>query len=135
MLAGIVFQLASVIVFSVLFFIVIKRALSSHSDVLKARKIQALIAGTTLSVVCVIIRSVYRTIELSEGWDGYLITHESYFIGLDGVMMVIAVGVFNVVQPRWANGDAGEKRAKTAVSEEEMAYQTPTQQGYENSQV
>jgi len=36
------------------------------------------------------------------------------------VMMVIAVGVFNVVQPRWANGDAGDKGHKRVVSDEEM---------------
>jgi hypothetical protein len=92
MVAGIVFQLAAVLVFSVLFFIVVKRALGTQSDVLKERKIRALIVGTTLSVICVIIRSIYRTIELSEGWEGYLITHQSYFIGLDGVM----VGVLQV---------------------------------------
>jgi hypothetical protein len=71
MVAGIVFQLISVIIFSILFAVVIKRALSSDSDVLKERKIQAVVAGTTLSVVCVVIRSIYRTIELSEGWTGF----------------------------------------------------------------
>lgn len=120
MVAGIIFQLAAVLVFSALFFIVVKRALSGHSDVLKERKIRALIAGTTLSVICVVIRSIYRTIELSEGWTGFLITHESYFIGLDGVMMVIAVGVYNVVQPRWAEGRRGNEGHKRAGSEEEM---------------
>lgn len=120
MVAGIVFQLFAVIVFSVLFFVVIKRALGSHSDVLKARKIRALITGTTLSVVCVIIRSIYRTIELTQGWEGYLITHESYFIGLDGVMMIIAVGIFNIFQPRWANRSVEENGQKRVVSEEEM---------------
>ena len=118
MVAGILFQLCSVIVFSVLFFIVVKKALSSHSEVLKERKVRAIIAGTTLSVVCVTIRSIYRTIELSEGWSGFLITHESYFIGLDGVMMLIAVGVFNIVHPRWSDGGAVEGKSERAVSEE-----------------
>jgi Na+/H+-dicarboxylate symporter len=120
MVAGVVFQLCSVIVFSVLFFIVVKRALSSHSEVIKERKIQALVAATSLSVICVVIRSIYRTIELTEGWTGFLIKHESYFIGLDGVMMVIAVGVFNIVQPRWADGSARECESKRVGSDEEM---------------
>jgi hypothetical protein len=68
----------------------------------------------------VVIRSIYRTIELTEGWTGFLIKHESYFIGLDGVMMVIAVGVFNIVQPRWADGSARECESKRVGSDEEM---------------
>lgn len=40
-------------------------------------------------------------IELSQGWTGYVITHEVYFIVLDGAMMVIAVGIFNIFHPGW----------------------------------
>ena len=72
-------------------------------------------------MLCVVVRSVYRTVELSEGWVGYLITHESYFIGLDGVMMVVAVGVFHFVQPRWAEGGQGGRGHKSAMSDEEAA--------------
>jgi hypothetical protein len=53
----------------------------------------------TLSLLCIYLSSIYRTIELSQGWTGYLITHERYFIALDGAMMVIAVGVFNFIHP------------------------------------
>ncbi|KAG0645724.1 Sphingoid long-chain base transporter RSB1 [Hyphodiscus hymeniophilus] len=134
MVAGIVFQLASVLVFSTLFFIVVKRAFKGNSEVLKERKIRALIAGTSLSVVCVIIRSVYRTVELSEGWSGYLITHEGYFIGLDGVLMVIAVGIFNFVQPRWAEDSCGHNGHKRAGSEEEMGDRgVPNEDGIDRS--
>jgi len=55
-----------------------------------------------LSVVLIVIRSIYRTIELLQGWTGYLITTERYFIVLDGAMMVGAVGVFNIARPGWA---------------------------------
>ena len=127
MVAGIVFQLFSVIVFSVLFFIVVKRASSKHSEVIKERKIRALVAATSLSVVCVVIRSIYRTVELSEGWSGFLITHESYFIGLDGVMMVIAVGVFNSVQPRWADWSTREGGSKGVGGDEEMVERADTE--------
>lgn len=84
-------------------------------------------AATSLSVICVVIRSIYRTIELSEGWTGFLITHESYFIGLDGVMMVMAVGVFNIVQPRWADGSARESGSKGVGSGEEMVERADTE--------
>jgi hypothetical protein len=66
-----------------------------------------LMGAMVLSVVCIYIRSIYRTVELAQGWSGYLITHESYFIGLDGVMMVIAVGNFNVFNPGWLLSSVG----------------------------
>lgn len=42
-----------------------------------------------LSVFFVYIRCVYRLVELSEGWTGYLITHEEYVMTLDGLMVLI----------------------------------------------
>ena len=45
------------------------------------------------------IRSIYRTVELAQGWNGYLITHEGYFLGLDASIMVIAVWAFLVFDP------------------------------------
>lgn len=48
----------------------------------------------TLSVIFVYIRCIYRVCELLEGWRGNLITHEKYFIALDGVMMSLANVIF-----------------------------------------
>jgi hypothetical protein len=56
-----------------------------------------------LSVVLIVTRSIYRTIELLQGWSGYLVTTQRYFIALDGAMMVGAVGVFNIARPGWSN--------------------------------
>jgi len=53
------------------------------------------------SILLIYIRSIYRTIELLQGWSGYLITHQRYFIALDGSMMVPAVSIFNFVHPAW----------------------------------
>jgi uncharacterized membrane protein len=103
MVAGILFQLASIMVFVSLFIVVIFRALKSKGEVLTQRRIQWIIAAMVLSVVLIVIRSIYRTIELLQGWSGYLITTERYFIALDGAMMVGAVGVFNIARPGWAN--------------------------------
>lgn len=54
---------------------------------------------TTFSAFCIIVRNFYRAIELSQGWTGYLITHEVYFAVLDGALMALSVGVFNVFFP------------------------------------
>ena len=54
-----------------------------------------------LSTVCIIVRNFYHAIELCQVWKGYLITHEVYFDVLDGMLMVLAVVVFNFAHPAW----------------------------------
>jgi hypothetical protein len=119
MVAGILFQLASILVFVSLFTIVIMRALRSRGEILTQRKIQWIIAATVFSVVVIVIRSIYRTVELLQGWSGYLITTERYFIALDGAMMVLAVGVFNIARPGWSN-TTGDKMDVEGESQVEM---------------
>ena len=97
MVAGILFQMASIAVFTALgvnFLIRVRKAVFP-------RKLKLLVATTSLSVVAIFVRSVYRCVELLQGWTGYLITHEEYFIALDGALMVLAVGCFNVCYPGW----------------------------------
>lgn len=103
MVAGILFQLASILVFVSLFIVVIFRTLRSKGEVLTQRRVQWIIAAMVLSVVLIVTRSIYRTIELLQGWSGYLITTQRYFIALDGAMMVGAVGIFNIARPGWSN--------------------------------
>lgn len=99
MVAGIVFQLASMTLFVGFFIDFLRKARAGPPE--KRVMIRRTVAAMFFSVVLIYIRSIYRTIELSEGWAGYLITHESYFIGLDGSMMIAAVAVFNLVHPGW----------------------------------
>ncbi|KAJ5132490.1 hypothetical protein N7448_006648 [Penicillium atrosanguineum] len=101
MVAGIVFQLFSVTIFVLCAADFIRRSLRHNLLQQLTGSIIPLLGAMILSVVCIYIRSIYRTIELSQGWTGYLITHESYFIGLDGAMMIIAVAVFNIIHPGW----------------------------------
>lgn len=102
MVAGIVFQLFSITMFVICAIDVFRRVKRLGMLNLATKgPLRPLLGAMVLSVVCIYIRSIYRTIELSQGWSGYLITHQSYFIGLDGVMMVIAVVVFNICHPGW----------------------------------
>ncbi|KFZ01418.1 hypothetical protein V500_00771 [Pseudogymnoascus sp. VKM F-4518 (FW-2643)] len=109
MVAGILFQLAAIIVFSFLFARVIVKALKSRGEVLRQREIQYIIAATTFSVVVIVTRSIYRTIELLQGWEGYLITTERFFLALDGAMMVLAVAAFNIARPGWAEAGKSDR--------------------------
>lgn len=42
-----------------------------------------------LLVFFIYVRCVYRLVELSEGWSGYLITHEIYVMTLDALMVLV----------------------------------------------
>ncbi|PYI15052.1 RTA1-domain-containing protein [Aspergillus japonicus CBS 114.51] len=101
MVAGIVFQLVSITVFVLLAADFVRRTLRLRLLQTMTGSVVPLLGAMILSVIVIYVRSIYRTIELSQGWSGYLITHEVYFIVLDGVMMVIAVAVFNIFHPGW----------------------------------
>ncbi|KAJ4201775.1 hypothetical protein NW767_006313 [Fusarium falciforme] len=78
-----------------------------------------LILAILISLFMIFVRSIYRTIELLQGWDGYLITHEGYFIGLDAATMTIAVAIFNFLDPvylLWGHDD----NLKPASEENEL---------------
>lgn len=54
--------------------------------------------------LCVYIRSIYRIIELAQGWRGYLILHEQYFLVLDGLFVFLGCLGFTVVHPGFVFG-------------------------------
>ncbi|KAJ9666392.1 hypothetical protein H2201_003580 [Coniosporium apollinis] len=95
MVVGIVTQLVSTCVFAVLLSVVFFRGWSA----IRAERLMLLAAATLLSVACMIIRGVYRSIELLQGWRGELITDEKYVVALEGSMMFVAVAVFNAFSP------------------------------------
>ena len=135
MVAGIIFQLVSMVVFVGLGFDFVIRASTRRPYAFRIRQISSAAAkrlgnekttantamegdapgvfegerenltrwwimlfGAMVSSVMIIIRGVYRSAELSQGWSGYIITSQR-FIGLDCVPMFIAVAVFNVIHP------------------------------------
>ena len=92
MMAGIIIQLVSMTVFGLLWLIFLWRARQVPIS-------RILLIVTTFSAFCIIVRNFYRAVELSQGWKGYLITHEVYFAVLDGALMAMSVGVFNIFFP------------------------------------
>ncbi|WVQ94664.1 hypothetical protein IAU59_001744 [Kwoniella sp. CBS 9459] len=52
-----------------------------------------------ISSAMILIRGVYRSVELVQGWTGYLMETEMYQNILDALMMLIAVGIYNFVHP------------------------------------
>ena len=101
MVAGIIFQLVSITVFVLCAVDFLRRVLKQRLLKNVQGNILPLMLAMCFSIVLIYIRSIYRVIELVQGWTGYLITHEAYFIALDGSMMVPAVGIFNIIHPGW----------------------------------
>ncbi|KAF4921138.1 hypotheticall protein [Colletotrichum fructicola] len=98
----------------------------SHVRVSVIYGMKLVFVSLTVSFVMVYIRSVYRVIELAQGWNGYLLTHEVYFIALDAVVMVITVAIFVPLDPAVILGREGlpgfskKMREKRSVSSGEM---------------
>lgn len=115
MVGGIIFQLACVTLFALLFIIFIWR--SRRVDLSRSQNL--VIYATCVSVTAVFIRCIFRSIELLEGWDGELMRTERFFIGLDAVCMAVAIGAYNIIDP--AVLLAGEK-AVTGESSTEASH-------------
>ena len=63
------------------------------------KRIELLLAGVAFASLMIYVRGVYRSIELDQGWSGYLITHENYFTYLDGLPMTFCIYAFAFLHP------------------------------------
>lgn len=65
------------------------------------RRAKILIGAMVFSTILIFIRSIYRTVELLDGWNGPIISNEALFCVLDGLMVFLATAIFNVIHPMW----------------------------------
>lgn len=86
MLAGLGFQVFSIVLFIALSVEYFWRV-TTYGRILFPRNKQVLatIGGLGLAIFFILIRSVYRVVELSEGWNGYLIGVQPGFVVLEGL--------------------------------------------------
>ncbi|KAI0711086.1 RTA1 like protein-domain-containing protein [Fomitopsis betulina] len=116
MLGGIVFQMASITIYMALAAEFVLRFLwkrpvrtAANSAIGQSAfdtNTKRMLVGLTLSSLCIYIRSVYRTIELSNGWTGYIIHTQRYFNWLDGGMICLAMFAMNIFHPGLLLGSA-----------------------------
>ncbi|KAK0451393.1 RTA1-domain-containing protein [Desarmillaria tabescens] len=119
MLGGIVFQLAVITVYVLCaaeFFVryikdipIVSRTANSQVNVASTKPIYSrgimsgksllMLGALTLSTFCLYIRAVYRIIELSDGWNGVIISTQVYFNVFDGAMVVLAIYIMNFAHP------------------------------------
>ncbi|KAF6744171.1 RTA1-like protein [Ephemerocybe angulata] len=107
MLGGIAFQLLVIAVFFICAIEVIYRYLKDRpvpSAVPGERgtltpKLKIMVGALALSTIVLLIRAIYRTIELADGWTGRIISTQVYFNVLDGAMVIIAIWLLNIFHP------------------------------------
>jgi hypothetical protein len=57
------------------------------------------IGALALASLCILVRSVFRVAELSEGWSGPIMARQDLFIGFEGVLILVACLILNVFHP------------------------------------
>ncbi|KAK0462876.1 RTA1 like protein-domain-containing protein [Desarmillaria tabescens] len=91
-----------------------------------SRKIKLMMIALSFNTLCLYIRAIYRTIELSDGWNGRIITTEVYFNVLDGAMVVLAIYAINFAHPGWLLGqypaNVDTKSSESVLELESRAY-------------
>ena len=64
-------------------------------------RMRLMLLGMALMTIFIFIRSVYRTIELINGFAGTIIHTQVLFNVLDGAMIVLAMWTLNIFHPGW----------------------------------
>lgn len=96
MVVGIIAQLVSGCVFAVFLGIVLPRG---WAQIRASRPVLLICVAVVVSTLMMIIRGFYRSVELVQGWEGYVITHEVFVIALDAALMVVAMGGLALLNP------------------------------------
>lgn len=106
MLAGLSFQVFTLVLFIVLcaeyayrVHTTTRPLESSHEGLRASKKFRGFLVALATATVLILIRSIYRVIEMAQGWEGELIKNQTLFFILEGVMVGLAVLVLNVFHP------------------------------------
>lgn len=119
MLAGIVFQLVAMLVFSTLaaeyFYRFINdrpvrdkdsslgirdsMATAVHNPRPWDRRLKLMVVGICISTLFLVVRAIYRTIELGDGWNGKVLHTQVYFTVFDAAMVAVSTYALNVFNP------------------------------------
>ncbi|QRV97758.1 RTA1-like protein [Ceratobasidium sp. AG-Ba] len=132
MLAGIIIQLVAVVLFTILGLeFVIRYSLNRPARSTEVEQKYTgwtvvprgcvwMLVGLAIATLFIIIRSVYRTIELTDGWNGAIISTEKWFNWFDGMPIVVAMVTFNVFHPGFLLRDIGNLPRSARVSEDKI---------------
>ncbi|KUJ11413.1 RTA1 like protein [Mollisia scopiformis] len=112
LVAGLSFQVASLFAFSVCSTEFLWRVHKhhgdrnlEHADLYNSRKFRLFLISLGITTVCLFVRTVFRSVELSGGFGGHLANSEVQFMVLDGMMVIIACFCLTVMHPGIGFGD------------------------------
>lgn len=124
-LAGLSFQVITLVVFIGLaadYAIRFRRSTTVPKSPMSG-EFKIFVAFMSLAILLILIRCAYRIDELSDGYSGPLIHDEGLFIGLEGVMIILATFSLNVAHPGRVFGRSAENirsgSPKTLASDSE----------------
>ena len=87
-------------------------------------KFKLFVAAIIISDAAILIRSIYRIIELAQGWRGYLITTQPWFYIFDTAPMMICIAIWVIGHPGITLGRelaTSKLRPKAARTESEAS--------------
>jgi RTA1 like protein len=65
-----------------------------------------------ISDLAIVVRAIYRVVELAQGWTGYLISHEPWFYGFDTALMLICLSIWVIGHPVITLGPLGKSNLR-----------------------
>lgn len=104
------------------------------ADLVHSKRFKMFLFALFGATACLFVRTVFRAIELSEGFSGEMANREVDFMVLDGVMVILACTCLTVLHPgfgfegRWHEADFKFRTSKNRVTDggDEETPQTAT---------
>ncbi|KAH3681361.1 hypothetical protein WICPIJ_007679, partial [Wickerhamomyces pijperi] len=96
------------------------------------RLFRLFVLAIALAALFVFIRCIYRVIELADGWRGFLVIHEIYFLILEGAMMGLTILVFIIVHPGFVLGNGVKVNTKKKFYDNVEEFRLSKSDSYSN---
>ncbi|KAK1967911.1 RTA1 like protein [Colletotrichum sublineola] len=96
-------------------------------DLVNSKRFKMFLIALFGATACLFVRTVFRSVELSEGFSGKLANQEVEFMVLDGVMIILACLCLSIWHPgngfggRWNEAKFRFRNSKNKVEQEEAA--------------
>ncbi|KAF7547942.1 hypothetical protein G7046_g8849 [Stylonectria norvegica] len=116
-LGGLCFQVVTLVVFCGLFIDYVVNAARSTSQHRLTKNIRMFLAFLFLSTIFILTRCAYRIVELQKGYFSAMFRDENLFIGLESVVMCVAVLLLNAGHPAYAFGKEHSSKGRESPSE------------------
>lgn len=116
MVGGLAYQVFTIALFQFFWYLFFFRVYKSYrkngdadfnprfAHIRESKFLVPFIIGVSFAVVLIFVRSIYRLIELSEGWSSNLAVDEIYFMILEALMVCLATCVLAFLSPGLAYG-------------------------------